>query len=202
MKHFQFILVQLFVTMLALGQPAHPSKASSLPNQPEALVRSLYTEVVARHPTGISIGVDNMKVFAPYLSKTLLHKINLAMACDDDWVRQHPDPNAKPPGLEGGLFTGDDLRAEPQSFHIETVQSEKDGSVRVDVKLTHAEPNESRWSWRVAAIVILEDGHFVLDDVIYLRDRPQDADVRLSEYLSHGCDGPHWVGYGNKNAKP
>jgi hypothetical protein len=198
MTPLRCVTLLLFATTLALGQSAHPGKASSLPNQPEALVRSLYTKVVARHPTGISIGVDNMKVFATYLSKTLLQRIDLAMACDDDWVRQHPDPNEKPPGLEGGLFTGDDLRAEPQSFHIETVQAEKDGSVRVYVKLTHAEPNESPWFWRVAAIVIREDGHFVVDDVIYLKDRPQDVDVRLSEYLSDGCDGARWVGHSDK----
>jgi hypothetical protein len=116
-----------------------------------------------------------------------------AMACDDDWVRQNRDPSAKPPGLEGGLFTGDDLRAEPQAFHIERVQAEKDGSVRVNVKLTHNERGESPWTWRVAAILVRENGHFVVDDVIYLKDSPQDVDVRLSEYLSQGCDGPRWV---------
>ncbi len=201
MNHLRFILLFLLTTSFALGQAAGNTKLASLPSQPEVLIRSLYTEVVARHPLGISVG-GQIKVFGRYLSKTLLHRIDLAMACDDDWVRQHPDPNAKPPGLEGGLFTGDDLRAEPQSFHIETVQAEKDGSVRVYVKLSHAEPNERPWYWRVAAIVMREDGHFVVDDVIYLRDRPQDADVRLSEYLSQGCDGSHWVGYRNKNAKP
>jgi len=68
----------------------------------------------------------------------------------------------------------------------------------VYVKLTHAEPSESPWFWHVAAIVIREDGHFVVDDVIYLKDRPQDVDMRLSEYLSQGCDGPRWVGFSDK----
>ena len=187
------ILLQL-TTPLALGQVAGSSKPASLPNQPEALVRSLYTEVVARQPLGISIGGD-MKVFAPYLSKALLHRIDLANACLDDWYRQNPDPNSKPPGLEDGLFTGNDLRAEPQAFHIERVQAEKDGSIRVYVKLTHEERGESPWIWRVADILVREKGHFLVDDVIYLKDSPQDVDGRLSEYLSQGCDGPHWVGY-------
>jgi hypothetical protein len=116
----------------------------------------------------------------------------------DDWYRQNPDPNSKPPGLEGGLFTGDDLRAEPQAFHIERVESGKNGSLRVCVKLTHDERGESPWTWHVAAILVREDGHFVVDDVIYLRDRPQDIDVRLSEYLSQGCDGARWVGCGDQ----
>lgn len=34
-------------------------------------------------------------------------------------------------------------------------------------------------------------------DVIYLKDSPKDVDVRLSEYLSQGCDGPRWVGFDN-----
>jgi hypothetical protein len=194
------ILLQL-TTPLALGQVAGSSKPASLPNQPEALVRSLYTEVVARHPLGISIGGD-MKVFAPYLSKALLHRIDLADACLDDWYRQNPDPNSKPPGLEDGLFTGADLRAEPHAYRIERVQTSKDGSIRVYVKLTHNEPGESPWTWRVAAILVREDGHFVVDDVIYLKDSPQDVEYDLSEYLSQGCDGARWVGYGDPRNDP
>jgi hypothetical protein len=188
------IILLQFATILALGQSAHPSKPSSLPNQPQALVRSLYTEVVGRHPLG-SPGA-NFKVFAPYLSKALLHRIDINVACQDDWDRQNPGPNSKPPFLEFGLYTGDDLRAEPQAFHIERVQAEKDGSIRVYVKLTHKEPGESPWTWGVAAVVVRENGHFVVDDVIYLKDSPQDVDVRLSEYLSQGCDGSRWVGHG------
>jgi hypothetical protein len=190
------ILLQI-TTTLALGQLAHQSKPPSLPNEPKSLVRSFYTEVVARHPLGISVGGD-LKVFAPYLSKALLHRIDLANACMADWDRQNPDPNSKSPGLEGGLFTGDDLRAEPHAFRIEKTQAQKDGSIRVYVKLTHNEPGESPWAWRVAAIVIREKGHFVVDDVIYLKETPQDVDVRLSEYLSQGCDGPRWVGRGKQ----
>jgi hypothetical protein len=197
MKHLRCILLLQFVTILAQGQSAHPSKPLSLPNQPEALVRSLYTEVVARHPLGSPGGAD-VKVFAPYLSKVLLHRIDINVACQNDWDRQNPDPNSKPPFLEFGLFTGDDLRAEPQAFNIERAESEKDGSIRVYVKLTHDEPGESPWFWRVAAILRRENGHIVVDDVIYLKDTPQDIDVRLSEYLSEGCDGPRWVGYGKK----
>jgi len=197
MNLLRFLLLLQLTMPLALGQVADNSKPASLPNQPEALVRSLYSEVVARHPLG-SPGGAKTKVFAPYLSKALLHRIDINIACQNDWDRQNPDPNSKPPFLEFGLFSGDDLRAEPQAFHIERVHDEKDGSVRVSVKLTHDEPGESPWTWHVAAILTRENGHFVVDDVIYLKDRPQDVDVRLSEYLSQGCDGPRWVGFGEK----
>jgi hypothetical protein len=194
MTFLRFIILLQLTTSLVLGQTAGNTKPASLPNQPDALVRSLYSEVVARHPLGVPGGA-NTKIFAPYLSKALLHRIDINTACQNDWDRQNPDPKSKPPFLEFGLFSGDDLRAEPQAFHIESVQAGKDRYTRVYVQLTHDEPGESPWTWRVAAILVRENGHFVVDDVIYLKDSPQDVDVRLSEYLSQGCDGPRWVGH-------
>ena len=52
------------------------------------------------------------------------------------------------------------------------------------------------WIWRVAAIVVQEGGHFVVDDVIFLKDeKTLDDESRLSEILTSGCDGPRWIGY-------
>jgi len=79
---------------------------------------------------------------------------------------------------------------------------EEDGSFRVYVRLTWDAPPEKPLICRVAAVVVQEDGHFVLDDVIFLKDQNREAEARLSQYLSAGCDGTHWVGYGNKNATP
>ena len=199
MNLLRCIILLQFTTTLALGQSAHQSRPLSLPKQPEALVRSLYHEVVAHHPIGIPEGAD-MKIFAPYLSKTLLHRIDLAVACGKDWDRQFPNPHLKPPfaWLESGLFSGDDEQAEPRAFHIERTQSEKDGSFRVHVRLTWGAPAEKPWIWRVAAIVLRENGHYVLDDIIYLKDDNREVESRLSEYLSAGCDGPRWVGYGER----
>jgi hypothetical protein len=42
--------------------------------------------------------------------------------------------------------------------------------------------------------VVRENGHFAVNDVIYLKDDVRDAEGRLSEALSAGCDGSHWVG--------
>ena len=192
MNRFGCIILLQFATTLALGQPA-------LPKQPEPMVRSLYDEVVARHPIGIPEGAD-MKIFAPYLSKALLHRIDVAVACAADYDRQYPDPNLKPPfaWLESGLFSGDDEQASPRAFDIERTQSEKDGSFRVYVRLTWGTPPERPLIWRVAAIVVREDGHFAVDDVIYLKDESRVVDSRLSEYLSAGCDGPRWVGHGDQ----
>ena len=48
-----------------------------------ALVRSLYAQVVSRHPVGVTKGAE-MTIFAPYLSKALSHRIDLTAACDVD----------------------------------------------------------------------------------------------------------------------
>ena len=194
------ILMQ-FMATLALGQPVHQSKSPSLPTQPDALVQSLYTQVVARHPHGIPEGAD-MMIFGPYLSKALLHRIDLAKACSDDWDRQNPEPHLKAEMASAyGLFSGEGVEAEPRAFQIEKTQSEKNGSVRVYVNLTWEKPPERSWNWRVAAVVLRENGLYVIDDVIYVNDgiydKPEDrpADRRLSEYLSAGCNGPRWAAY-------
>jgi len=93
--------------------------------------------------------------------------------------------------LETGLFSGDVERTAPDSFHIERTQAEKDGSFRVYVRLRR-EPIPL--IWRVAVVVVRENGRFVVDEVTYLKDEIQDEELSLSELLTIGCDGPRWVG--------
>ena len=81
------VLLQV-AAAVALGQPVQQSLRVGPSKQAEAPVRSLYTEVVARQPHDIPKGVE-MGVFAPYLSKALLHRIDLAKACAEDWDRQN-----------------------------------------------------------------------------------------------------------------
>jgi hypothetical protein len=197
MKLLPCIALQV-ATILALGQSSPRSNPPGLPNQPEALVRSLYHEVVLHHPVGIPDGAD-MKIFAPYMSKALLHRIDEFLACDADWLRQNPQPNLKAPfGVwESGLFSGAYERTEPRIFHIERTEPEKDGSFRVYLKLTYEDPPGHPYTWRVAAVVVREIDHFVVDDVIYLKDKDHADQSRLSEGLSYQCDGPRWVGAGD-----
>jgi hypothetical protein len=145
-----------------------------------------------------------MRTFAPYLSKALLHRIDLANSCAKDWLRQNPDPNLKPgfPWLEFGLFSGRSERADPQGFHVVETEPEKDDSFRVIVELfiiygTPAKPEPL--VWHVAAIAIREEGKYVVNDVIFLKDySTNEADFRLLEVLRSGCDGAHWIGYGKE----
>jgi hypothetical protein len=195
------IIPLLFATTTALGQLAQHSKQPSVPKEPGAVVRSLYSEVVARHPVGIPKDAD-MKTFAPYLSKSLLHRIDLAHACEDNYYRRHQNPNEKPQieWLEFGLFTGGMENVAPGAFHVLATESEKNDSFRVYVELIimyglPANPEPS--VWYVAAIVVRENGQFVVDDVIFLKDYSTlENEFRLSEVLRAGCKGPRWVGHG------
>jgi hypothetical protein len=193
------IIILQFTTILTVAQLTHQSKPLSGPEQAEAMVQSLFNEVVARHPVGIP-GDADMKTFAPYLSKSLLHRIDLAIACGKDWYRQNRDPNLKPEfdWLEFGLFTGGMENAVPGIFHVLGTDSEKDGSFRVYIELIRIyglPPNQNASVWRVAAIVVRENGQLVVNDVIFLKDHAADKhDFRLSDVLTAGCSGPRWVG--------
>ena len=200
MNPLRCILLLPFATTLALGQAAPPSDPA---DQPRALVTSLYHEVIDRRPIGVPHGRD-MKVFAPYLSKALLHKMSLADACAADWYRQHPhsrDPQhpefiLKPEygWLELGTFSGGDDEGELRAFHIERTQAGKDGSFQVHLRLTWGMPPEKPWLSYVALVVRRENGRYVVDDLLYLKDN-HDVESRLSKILSEGCNGSHWVGY-------
>lgn len=190
-----FLLLQL-TAPLALGQAVRQTEPVNAASQTESLVTSLYTQVIAHHPLGIPNDAD-MKIFAPYLSKALLHRMDLAIACGADWHRQNPGAHLKPElaWMELGPFSGENERVSPQTFSIEQTQSDNDGSFRVYVRLTRVDSGGGTSVWRVAPIVIRENNHFVIDDVIYLKDKGRDDEGRLSEGLSAGCDGARWVGF-------
>jgi hypothetical protein len=199
MTHLRYIFLLQFATTVALGQLVHPSESpTKATKQSEAVVRSLYREVVGRHPTGIP-GDADMQALAPYLSKGLIRTIDSARACSVDWNRQHPRPDEKPEfaWFETGLFSGGNEKASPRAFHVERTQPEKDGLYRVFVRLTGGVP-EDPLIWHVAALVVRGNGRFVVDDVIYLKDETRDVESRLSEALTLGCDGSRWVGYGEQ----
>ena len=171
------IIPLLFAMTSTLCQVAQQSKPPTVPEEPGAMVRKLYSEVAARHPVGIPRGAD-MGIFAPYLSKSLSHRIDLARACAEDWNRQHLNPNLKPDiaWLEFGLFTGGMEQAAPQKFRLLGTEHQKNGSYRVYVELIiiYGLPaNPEPLVWHVAAIVVRENGQFVVDDVIFLRTTRQ-----------------------------
>jgi hypothetical protein len=172
---------------------------------PEPMVNSLYQQVLVHRPVGIPWGF-NEKIFAPYLSNALLRKMNLAVACGKDWTRQNPPPPILKPEmgwLELGTFSRGDDEGELHGFEIERTEANHDGSFRVYLKLTWGVPPEKPWFSHVSLVVMREDGALVVDDVLYLKGEGPNRDRSLSQALSAGCEGRHWVGFDKKqkNAK-
>ena len=188
------VLLQL-VSFVFANAPADPS--------PEPVVRELYQQVVARRPLGIPKGEDKTALW-PFLSKRLIQKLDSAQSCEDDYLRQLPDKNGKPAfgWLETGLFSGSNEWAIPASAAVERTELMKDGTFRVFVRLTYKESFETYgkppdpthpFDWHVAAVVISEEGRFVVNDVLLFRDDSKKIASRLTDSFA-GCDGPRWVG--------
>lgn len=195
MNRLHYIGLLSLIAALVWGPAIAQGNPIAQTNRPDALVSSLYEQVVARHPFGVPYGADR-EIFAPYLSKSLRRRFDLTKACFADWRRQNPDPSLKPPPalIENGLFSGSAEEAEPTAFHIERTQSGKDGSSRVYVRLAWSDPANKPFTWYVAAVVIPENSRLVVDDVLYLKNKIGDIDSSLSKILSSQCDGARWVG--------
>jgi hypothetical protein len=202
MMTIRYLAVLFLITSLGHGQLPPEHDQVGLSRQAEVTVRRFYQQLISDPVEGIPTSKE-MKVVSPYLSGLLIHRIEQAGACRDDWFRLHPKNDEKAPStwFEFGLFSGPDDRGFPWAFRIERLESKDNGSFRAYVRLTEG-PREKPWDWEVAAIVIRESGRFVINDVVFLKDKDFDTESRLSEILQRGCDGPHWVGYGNKNPTP
>ena len=194
MTLLRYIFVLQFAATSAFAQ-LQPEAATH--KRPEGVVRSLYREIVARHPVGIPHGEDRERI-SSYLSKHLLGRFDTAQACERDYVRQNKDPDLKPPfdWLEMGVFSGANEEALPASFHIDRTQPSKDGTFRVYLRLTYGHPTSL--TWHVVANVVSEDTRFVVDDVVLLKDATGDGELAVSQILKHGCEGPRWVGNGEE----
>ncbi len=178
---------------LALMATAQRTKHVMPPSRPESTVRSLYREVQRLAPSGL-LGDKDMRIFAPYLSESLRRKIRLAQACGEDWNRQNHGQMIKAPFAwsEFGIFSGANERTSPATFHIESIHKTRDGSFQVVVGFTYR-PGDGPGSWNVTDHVILENGRFVLDDVLFSKDDSGESST-LTGILSEGCEGPRWVG--------
>jgi len=189
-----FLLLQLFVISV-FGQAVGKAQSGGITSQPIAVVNSLYRQVIARHPLGIPSG-ENWKVFAPYLSRDLVRRITLARSCQNDWFRKNQGKMIKEPFAWGetGFFSGAEELSEPSSFQVQRTEANHDGSFRVFVKLTESPPNDKPWSWDVAVRVKIEERRPVIDDVVYLKGDDVPTEYRLSEILTEGCNGSHWIG--------
>lgn len=199
-RDFCWSLLMMFVAvLLQLAAPACHGAARQ--KQPSSVVEKLYSEIVKRHPLGVPSGADE-DVIWPLLSKRLIKVFEIRNACDEDWERQHPNANVppyilKPPGFyEDGLFSGQDERGYIDGAAVGTTKAQADGSYLVYVNVWSyydlGEPSlrtTKIYRWTVAARVILENGDFVVDDILVKGVFARDKTVYMSKMLSTGCNG-------------
>jgi hypothetical protein len=193
------LMTSLIFWPIACRRP-HPTPS----NQPAELAQKLYADVIA-HPTSDIPSGDDWNIFAPFLSKSLLRDIDIYKACIADEERHYAALNGPPVKLaslaESGIFSGSDEAGAPGTAQVESSQAQKDGTVRVTVKLGLPQDHTE---WRVIDLFVNEDGRFVLEDVVFpgefytkgiKDDRPLGPDRYLSQELTGFCKGgTHWVG--------
>jgi hypothetical protein len=160
---------------------------------PEAVVRALYAEVVARRPIGIPEGEDAAAI-APLLTKRLRAQLETGRACEADYFRQYPRGDQKPEfwWLEMGLFSGGSERALPAEVVVEHAQAVSKGVWRVPVRLTYRD-DDGAYPWRGEVTVKAQGKGFAVDDVAIFDDDTTSAHWRLSEAFA-ACDGKRWRG--------
>lgn len=161
-------------------------------------VNDFYQRIVKRHPIGIPEGADRTALW-PFLSRSLIQKLESARACQADYLRQHPnkDANPKPPWLDTGLFVGHGKRAFPLSSNAVHKEPNKDRSFAVTVSLTYVKlpgfvPDEANWV--VVATVVPENNRFVIDDFRLFDGLDTDGPSHLLTETLSGCEGTRWNG--------
>ncbi len=162
------------------------------------VTRSIYDAVVARHPVGIPAGPDKLRI-NPLLSKRLRAQLEIAQACETEYLSRNPRPakTPYPAWFKAGLFSGEGALASPGADLVDRKTRQPDGSFLVFVWLsrkaaaTDSAPPESRWiNWHVEALVKSEEGKFVVDDVRLFGDNSPDSPSRLLSESFSGCDLP------------
>jgi hypothetical protein len=132
------------------------------------VTRDLYDSLVTYHPLGIPKS-EEMATLRTLLSAHLLEQIEAARLCQVHYAHQNSPGKPPPIWLHTGLFSGEGKSALPTASLVISKERQYDGSFLVLVWLSHKDPSaapEKLWTtWPAQAIVRLEKGRFVVDDV-------------------------------------
>ncbi len=134
---------------------------ASVTPSPRLVVAKFFSVYIKQDAYGLLEG-KNREQLKPFLSKRLLQQLDEVVACEKDWVRQQPkDSTDKPPYIDCCLFSVPD--GMPTSYHVASVEMQKDGRYKVIVNLKMVEGRE-HIEWREALIVVRESDHYAIDD--------------------------------------
>jgi hypothetical protein len=168
------------------------SFAQASGSAPQTLVTRFYTVYIKEHSSGLFLQGNARRALLPSLSKRLRQRLEDAVACQADWVRQQPKGSTdKPPFVDCCLFSGT-ADGMPTSFALGPTEVLPDGRHQIIVDFVRKE-TAGVIKWRDAAIVMQEGDRFAIDDVVYDVDPASRDRVRLSE-MFQGCRGRRWIG--------
>lgn len=163
-------IIWLFITGL-------PGVSGCSADSPGATVDKFYTVYLKLGTSGLP-SRDEEKAMAPYLSERLLHLIDQARLCQEDFGRRHP--HDKPPWAEGCLFAS--LFEGPRHFKIKNVITNSDGSSTVKVRFRF-----ETYEWEDLVIVRRIANRYVIDDFVMQGAGDFNPPWRFSEGLR--CSG-------------
>ena len=150
---------------------------------------------------GADVGhLEGARALAPFMTRRFRRILEEAAACQTDWERQQPKGSTdKPPFVDCCLFASSP-EGIPSAFAIGDVEALPDGRQRVRVEYTWVDPPREgaaaapeTFRWTDAFLVALEDGAYLVDDFVFMRDVPDTPPLVLSQSFE-GCQGPRWTG--------
>lgn len=145
-----------------------------------AAVEGLYRTHAARRASGIPRGED-IPDYRRWLSARLVRGFAEGALERDKAIAEEPD--AKPPYIEGDMFSS--LFEGATAFELLPQAQESAGRTTFAVRFSYKDRSgQSNWTDRVVAI--REDGRWVVDDVLYGGDWDFAAHGRLSDALPAG----------------
>ena len=166
------------VLLIALAQCA------TAPATPTARVDAFYRAYPERLTGGLPSGRE-LKWLRPQVSERLYAQFVETLKYEDDWIRRHPDtpsPDGGPPAILKPPFAdGVHFDGSPDghtSFVVAPAVEQSDGTWRVPIQFRYEDA-----AWESVAIVKLERGRYVIDDIVLHERAKNDAPVRLSEIL-------------------
>jgi hypothetical protein len=149
---------------------------------------------------GADVGhLEGARALAPFMTRRFGRVLDEAAACQTDWVKQQPKGSTdKPPFVDCCLFASSP-EGLPAAFSVGAAEVLPDGRQRVSVEYTWVNPprvggpppESSRWT--DAFLVAQEDGAWLVDDFVFMRDVPDAPPLVLSQSFE-GCQGPRWTG--------
>jgi hypothetical protein len=160
--------------------------ASSTDDTPAKMVETFFNTYPHRLTGGLPAG-DELQWLKSFISDRLHESYVAVLAYQNDWIERHPDRPSqdgrppiilKPPFASTIDFSGSQDGF--KSFKVAETGGGPDGTRHVRVRFWW----DQSTSWEHVVVVKKERGRYVIDDVLFSADEPNEAPTPLSKILA------------------